>query len=595
MDESTERAANPVRTAIDEDDRKTAARWARAYEGPTTWTMLREAQEARIAAMLPLVREARQARADALVEHSSAGWAVVAEVGKALGLPEDASVKAIVETAQSHRRRLDEARAEVEDLTRRLSATRDRVETTAKEAFAAERERDEARAEIARLKSAPGEAVMVAYANVRPLLLSASSALGMMGGPCERIDALVKALDAAVESPAPALTEEEARDVASEVARGLNARWSIGLGELVIADMTERLTRAITSRGDIPAEVRTVDTLADVRPVEPMPTDRLSFEREVKRATMAGVAAGLRQIRERMGITREQASSLIRAGWCDNCPHREQATCPDQQCPKMAVREPAQAPTSSDLLADHVAAAGERATDAELMRLATHEGLDLLQSIGAWLRSDGALRLWSEQEDDAAGLRALAARVEAWGEDAPDSVDPADLTPEPWRPAPAARLCVAVLVTDPADRVALIESAKPGRGWELPGGGVKEGEEPRAAAVREVAEEMGLQLAEDAIEYVLRLDGTPKPGATYTSRILVYRARASCKLRAGSDAKEAMWWTAEGVRHVHQFGKLSDLASRDVLLAWAREQASGTPTLARDLLDKLPHGPGGES
>lgn len=50
-------------------------------------------------------------------------------------------------------------------------------------------------------------------------------------------------------TPPQALTEAEAQDVANEVARALNARWSIGLGEMVIAYMAERLAQAIRERG----------------------------------------------------------------------------------------------------------------------------------------------------------------------------------------------------------------------------------------------------------------------------------------------------------------------------------------------------------
>lgn len=139
---------------------------------------------------------------------------------------------------------------------------------------------------------------------------------------------------------------------------------------------------------------------------------------------------------------------------------------------------------------------------------------------------------------------------------------------------PAVRSCVAVLVTDPAGRVALIESVKPGRAFELPGGGVKSGESTEAAAAREVAEEMGLQVAAlTDMDLIAGLTGTPKPGATYQSRILVYRARAEGDLRAGSDAKSAAWWTAADVLHLADFGMLSDLATtHDVLLPWARER-----------------------
>ena len=142
------------------------------------------------------------------------------------------------------------------------------------------------------------------------------------------------------------------------------------------------------------------------------------------------------------------------------------------------------------------------------------------------------------------------------------------------RPDIDERLCVSVLVTNIDGHVALIESAKPGRGWELPGGGVKPGETPLAAALREVAEEIGVQLVEDALEPAGILRGTPKPGAEFTSVIHVFRARAEGKLRAGSDARKARWWAGGEALLIDRCGKLSDLASRDVLLAWAREEVS---------------------
>ena len=142
--------------------------------------------------------------------------------------------------------------------------------------------------------------------------------------------------------------------------------------------------------------------------------------------------------------------------------------------------------------------------------------------------------------------------------------------------APAERLCVAVLVTDPVGRVAVIESAKKGRAWELPGGKVKAGETPRAAAVREVAEELGVQLVEDALEPAGIVYGTPKPGAAFASVIHVFRARAEGELRPGSDAKGACWLHASAVLDLQANGRLSDLqTTHDVLLPWARETVGG--------------------
>jgi ADP-ribose pyrophosphatase YjhB (NUDIX family) len=56
---------------------------------------------------------------------------------------------------------------------------------------------------------------------------------------------------------------------------------------------------------------------------------------------------------------------------------------------------------------------------------------------------------------------------------------------------PAKRMGAGMVLTDPAGRVLLVEPAYKEH-WEIPGGIVEAGESPRAAAEREVAEELGL-------------------------------------------------------------------------------------------------------
>jgi 8-oxo-dGTP pyrophosphatase MutT (NUDIX family) len=60
------------------------------------------------------------------------------------------------------------------------------------------------------------------------------------------------------------------------------------------------------------------------------------------------------------------------------------------------------------------------------------------------------------------------------------------------------RLSARLFVLDPAGRLLLLDCVDPARPdvrwWELPGGGVEPGEDEAAAAVREVAEETGVQV-----------------------------------------------------------------------------------------------------
>lgn len=88
--------------------------------------------------------------------------------------------------------------------------------------------------------------------------------------------------------------------------------------------------------------------------------------------------------------------------------------------------------------------------------------------------------------------------------------------------APATRdtLAAAVLFFDEQDRVLLVDPVyKPG--WEFPGGVVEDGEAPTAAAVREVAEELGIGIAPSALR-LLVTDWEPHRGPRSGGMRLVF-------------------------------------------------------------------------
>ena len=83
---------------------------------------------------------------------------------------------------------------------------------------------------------------------------------------------------------------------------------------------------------------------------------------------------------------------------------------------------------------------------------------------------------------------------------------------------PRKRSAATVLFTDAAERVLVVNPTyKPG--WELPGGIVEDGESPRAAASREVAEELGLDRPVGAL---LAIDYVPAAGARTEGLIVVF-------------------------------------------------------------------------
>lgn len=80
-----------------------------------------------------------------------------------------------------------------------------------------------------------------------------------------------------------------------------------------------------------------------------------------------------------------------------------------------------------------------------------------------------------------------------------------------WRLAKPALSGVTVIARDDSGRVLLVRHSYGSGRWTLPGGGIRAGEEPLAAARREVAEELGCALDEAVLVGLHRgtLHGAP--------------------------------------------------------------------------------------
>ena len=112
-------------------------------------------------------------------------------------------------------------------------------------------------------------------------------------------------------------------------------------------------------------------------------------------------------------------------------------------------------------------------------------------------------------------------------------------------PAPSAR--VVVVDGDRALLVEIVDECRvgdpPESEWMTPGGHVETGEQPAAAAVRELREETGLRVPPDELTL---LDGVARQVVEDVHRLILFyaveRTAVSGTLTPGSDAGDARFW-----------------------------------------------------
>ncbi|MGP3977238.1 NUDIX domain-containing protein [Streptomyces sp. 8N114] len=99
-------------------------------------------------------------------------------------------------------------------------------------------------------------------------------------------------------------------------------------------------------------------------------------------------------------------------------------------------------------------------------------------------------------------------------------------------------------------RVLLIERGwEPFEGrWALPGGHVDEGETSREAAVRELAEETGVQVAAGDLRQLGAFDRPGRdPRGRYVTVAYFAHVPADTRATAGDDARAARWWPLDSL------------------------------------------------
>ncbi len=144
---------------------------------------------------------------------------------------------------------------------------------------------------------------------------------------------------------------------------------------------------------------------------------------------------------------------------------------------------------------------------------------------------------------------------------------------------PAKRMAAAVLFFDAVDRVLLVEPSYLKTHWELPGGTVESNESPRVAAVREIREELALNVVPGRL---LAVDWVPPREARTEGLMLVFDGGQLTAAQAGSiqippqELRSWAWCTPD-----EESARLSPLLARRVT-ASRRARAAGCTAYLED-------------
>jgi 8-oxo-dGTP pyrophosphatase MutT (NUDIX family) len=113
---------------------------------------------------------------------------------------------------------------------------------------------------------------------------------------------------------------------------------------------------------------------------------------------------------------------------------------------------------------------------------------------------------------------------------------------------------IALTVVQSQGRFLLVKERKHGGGWYLPAGRVEEGETLEQGAVREAAEEAGLEVRLTGIhqlQYTPQLDGSARLRVIFLG---VPAAGEALKERPDEHSDAAGWFTFEQVKKLHLRG-----------------------------------------